>query len=447
MTIKEVLHNRWFKFGIWAALYLAWVIWLGNYWWLLGLLVIFDIFITKKVRWAFWRPKDKKKKNVLLEWVDAIIFALVVATFLRIFFIEAYVIPSSSMERTLLTGDYLFVSKLAYGPKIPETPVSMPLVHNVMPVTGGKSYSEIVKWPYRRLAGFSDVKRGDIVVFAFPNGDTVLTALPGADYHEVARINGRKYAEEVYGPILTRPRDKKDNYVKRCVAVAGDTLLIKDGKVIVNGIPEKFREGVQNTYRVVTNGLPINAKILEGMNMNLSEVLYDPTMPGYPALPLNDEEVEKIGRMGNVQSISRNIDRYSEVMPDAMLRIFPYSENHKWTRDNYGPVWIPEKGAEIELTKENLPLYSRAITAYEGNSLEVKDDGIYINGVLSDRYTFKQDYYFMMGDNRHNSADSRYWGFVPEDHVIGKPVIIWFSTDKGKPFPSSIRWNRLFKLV
>ena len=223
--------------------------------------------------------------------------------------------------------------------------------------------------------------------------------------------------------------------------------MIKDGKVIVNGIPEKFREGVQNTYRVVTNGLPINAKILEGMNMNLSEVLYDPTMPGYPALPLNDEEVEKIGRMGNVESISRNIDRYSEVMPDAMLRIFPYSENHKWTRDNYGPVWIPEKGAEIELTKENLPLYSRAITAYEGNRLEVKDDGIYINGVLSDRYTFKQDYYFMMGDNRHNSADSRYWGFVPEDHVIGKPVIIWFSTDKGKPFPSSIRWNRLFKLV
>lgn len=447
MGIKEFIGNRWVKFGFWSVLYLAWVIWLGNYWWLIGLAVIFDLYITKKVRWAFWRPKDKSKRNVFLDWLDAIIFALVVATFLRMFFIEAYVIPTSSMEKTLLTGDYLFVSKLAYGPKVPETPISMPLVHNVMPITGGKSFSEIIKNPYRRLKGFSEVQRNDIVVFHFPNGDTVLAQVPSADYHEMVRVNGREYSERMYGPVITRPRDKKDNYVKRCVAVAGDTLVVINGQVYVNGTEQPSFEGIQNTYTVVTNGYAINPKIFDEMSMNMGEVWYDGALPGYQALPLNRKEAERIAQLPNVVSVTENIETYSENMPESLLRIFPYSENYKWTRDNYGPLWIPAKGATVELTLENLPLYSRIITAYEENTLEIKGREIYINGQKADSYTFRQDYYFMMGDNRHNSADSRYWGFVPEDHVVGKPSMVWFSTDKHKPFPKNIRWKRIFKFV
>lgn len=439
--------KRIIKCAVWSILYLAWVIWLGNYWWLLGLIVIFDLYITRKVRWAFWRPKDKSRKNVLLEWLDAIIWALVVATFLRIFFIEAYKIPSSSMEKTLMTGDYLFVSKLAYGPKMPETPVSVPLVHNVMPVTGGKSYSEIISLPYRRLAGLSEVKRNDIVVFAFPNGDTVLSKAPAADYHEMVRLYGKESAERAYGPITVRPRDKKDNYVKRCVAVAGDTLQIIDGRVHVNGMPQPEYEGIQNTYTVITNGTPVNPRILEEMSVNLGETSYSTQLPGYTGIPLDSASLVKMKSLPNVVDVKPNFQTYDEGFPLDRFRIFPYSTDYRWTRDNFGPLWIPSRGASVELDLRNLPLYSRIISVYEGNDLQVKDGEIFINGEKATSYTFRQNYYFMMGDNRHNSADSRYWGFVPEDHVVGKPVVVWFSSDKDRSFPSNIRWNRILKFV
>ena len=445
--VREFLHNKWFKFGLWTALYLAWVIWLGNYWWLLGIAVIFDVYISKKVRWCFWKPKDKKKKNAVVEWVDAIIFALVVATFIRMFFIEAYVIPSSSMEKSLMTGDYLFVSKLTYGPKVSETPIAMPLVHNVMPVFGGESYSEIIKRPYKRLAGFSEIERNDIVVFGFPNGDTVLSMAPQADYYRMCRINGKRFAEQAYGPVIVRPRDRKDNYVKRCIAVAGDTLLIKDGNVYIDGVKSEPIEGMQNTFTVVTNGAQINSSLLDDMNINRSELAFDPYLPGYPALPLTEEDLEKVKKLPILVSIEKNIERYSETFPESLVDIFPFDKNYKWTRDNYGPLWIPEKGATVKLTLENLPLYSRIIRVYEGNDLKVNGREIIINGQVADTYTFAQDYYFMMGDNRHNSADSRYWGFVPEDHVVGKPLLVWFSSNKNKSFPGNIRWSRIFKLV
>ncbi len=445
------LHNKWFKFSLWGGLYLLWVIWLGNYWWLLGLAVIFDLYITKKVKWAFWRKRPEKggKSNGWLEWLDALIFALVAATFIRMFFIEAYTIPTGSMEKTLLVGDYLFVSKVAYGPRVPETPISFPLVHNVMPITGGESYSEIIKNDYRRLKGFSNVKRDDIVVFGFPHGDTVLKALPQDDYYQLVRMNdnNREYTQKMYGPVIVRPNDKKDNYVKRCVAVAGDTLSVVNGNVVVNGVPQPEFEGLQSTYTVYTNGSAINPKILKEIGLTPQEVYFDPSLPGYPDMTLTKSELAKVKDLAVVAEIRENIDVYPPDYPDSPILLFPFTENFEWTRDNYGPIWVPAKGATVGLTLENLPLYERIISAYEKNRLEVKDGEIYINGEKSDSYTFKQDYYFMMGDNRHHSLDSRYWGFVPEDHIVGKPAMLWFSTDKYESFPSNIRWNRLFKFL
>ena len=446
--MKEILHNRWFKFGFWALLYIAWVIWLGNFWWLFGLVVIFDLYITKKVKWAFWRKtyKEGEKPNVLLEWLDAIIYAVLVVTFINMFFVQSFVIPTSSMEKSLMTGDYLFVGKLAYGPKVAERPLSIPFVHNALP-NGNKSYSDLIKVDYRRLAGFSEVQRDDKVVFGFPHGDTVLRKCPTDDYYTHVRLNGREYTQKMYGPLTVRPVDKKDNYVKRCVAIAGDTLQIKDGKVYVNGVPQESHPGIQNTYTVVTNGSAINSKLLEDLDVNPNEYWFDATLPGYRTLPLNKENAEKVSKFGNVVSVNQNIDSYPPDYPDSYLLIFPFSRDYQWTRDNYGPLYIPAKDASVDLNLTNLPIYERIISVYEKNTLEVKDGEIFINGEVAKSYTFKQDYYFMMGDNRHNSLDSRYWGFVPEDHIVGKPRVIWFSSDKNKSFPRNIRWNRLFKFV
>ena len=445
------LHNRWFKFAIWSLLYLAWVIWLGNYWWLIGEVVIFDLYITKKVKWAFWRKKGNDgKPKAWVEWVDAILFALVAATFIRMFFIEAYTIPTGSMEKTLMVGDYLFVSKLSYGPKVPQTPLSFPLVHNVMPIFGGESYSTAIQNDYRRLKGFGEVKRDDIVVFGFPNGDTVLRALPQDDYYQVVRINDndREYTRRMYGPVIVRPDDKKDNYVKRCVAIAGDSLSVINGTVYVNGVQQPQYDGIQSTYTVYTNGSSINSKILEEIGLYHDGLYFDSSLPGYPEMTLTKSELKKIEQLPVVVDIRENIDVYPPDYPDSYLTLFPFDEDFRWTRDNYGPIWIPQKGATVELTPDNLPLYQRIIDVYEGNDINVTQDGrIFINGEEAGSYTFRQDYYFMMGDNRHNSLDSRYWGFVPEDHIVGKPAMIWFSSDRNKSFPKNIRWNRLFKFV
>ena len=251
----------------------------------------------------------------------------------------------------------------------------------------------------------------------------------------------------MYGPVVVRPDDKKDNYVKRCIALHGDTLQIINGKVHVNGVPQKNYPGIQNTYTVYTNGSSINPKILESFGIAPSEVFYDATLPGYQYLPLNEDEVVKLQSLANIVDIRQNIDIYPPDSPDSPLMLFPFTGNFQWTRDNFGPLWIPAKGVTVELTVNNLPLYRRIITSYEGNTLEVKDSVIFINGTEADKYTFKLDYYFMMGDNRHNSLDSRYWGFVPESHIVGTPSIVWFSKDQHNSFPRNIRWKRIFKIV
>ena len=378
MSLKEFTRNRWTKFTFWALLYVIWVIWLGNFWWLLGLGVIFDIFITKKVHWNFWkkRYKEGEKRSAANEWLDAVIFAVIVVSFINIFFFQAFKIPSSSMERTLYTGDHLFVSKLTYGPRLPQTPLTVPFTHNV--IFGKESYSTLIQNDYRRLKGFRNVRRGDIVVFGFPNGDTVLRKAPSEDYYSLCRFYGKQKVVSSLGPVIARPADKVDHYVKRCVAVPGDTLEIREGLVWIDGVKQETYPGMQ---------------------------------------------------------ISRNIEK----VQSDYREIFPFSPDYTWTRDEFGPLWIPEKGATVQLTRENLPLYERIIRVYEHSSVE--------EALAAGSYTFKQDYYFMMGDNRHNSLDSRYWGFVPEDHIVGRPVVIWLSTDEGKRFPKNIRWGRFLKFV
>ena len=446
MSLKEIIRNKWVKFSFWALLYVLWVIWLGNYWWLLGLIIIFDLFITKKVKWLFWKKdyKEGEKHNVWLDWLDAIIFAVIVVTFINIFFFQAFKIPSSSMESSLYTGDHLFVSKLAYGPRVPETPLTIPFTHNV--AFGRESYSTLIQNDYRRLKGFGHVERGDYVVFGFPNGDTVLTKAPAEDYYTWVRTSGRDYTISRLGPVIVRPTDKKDHYVKRCVALPGDTLSVKDGLVYIDGVQQEVYPGIQLTYRVTTDGHKINPKIIDNLSLNVGELFYDSRIPGYPAMPLTDQMLEKVKALSNVVEVVPNIDVWPSTM-DSYLMIFPFTENTHWTRDFFGPLWVPEKGATVTLDAESLPFYERIIRDYEHNDLSVSNDKIYINGEEAKEYTFKQDYYFMMGDNRHNSLDSRYWGFVPEDHIVGKPSVIWLSTDRDRKFPNNIRWKRFLKFV
>ena len=446
MGWKDFVHNKWVRFGFWSVLYILWVIWLGNYWWLLGLGVIFDLLVTKKVKWLFWKKeyKEGEKHNVWLDWLDAIIFAVVVVTFINIFFFQAFKIPSSSMESSLYTGDHLFVSKLTYGPRIPETPLTIPFTHNR--ALGRESYSTLIQNDYRRLKGFRSVRRGDCVVFNFPNGDTVLTKAPTEDYYAWVRNSGRKYTVDNFGPVIVRPADKTDHYVKRCVALPGDTLSVRDGLVWIGSEPQEVYPGVQLTYVVRTSD-KINPRTLEKIGLNTGELYFDPRLPGYPRMPLTSAMLEKVKALSSVVEITPALDVYPPDAPDTFLSLFPFTQT-LWTRDNYGPLWIPEKGASVELTAENLPLYERIIRDYEHNSLELTEEGgIVINGEETSTYTFKQDYYFMMGDNRHNSLDSRYWGFVPEDHIVGRPAIIWLSTDRNRRFPSNIRWRRFFKIV
>lgn len=463
------------RFAIAAVTYLLTVIWVGNYWLLLGLPVIFDIYITKKVPWDFWkRTNDGKKPAAWIEWVDALIFALVAVYIINIFLFQNYKIPTSSLEKTLLVGDHLFVSKVSYGPRMPLTPVSFPLVQNTLPIINTKSYTDWPTWKYRRLKGFGQVKHNDIVVFNFPTGDTVPVLHVNPDYYitimeigegQIANnpdlIKGktfntewafRQFANNIgrnivrnnperFGKVVARPVDRRDNYVKRCLALPGDTFEIRHNQVYINGLPAENPENLQHNYHIVTDGTLLNQRFFDRMGISNEDRDQGGVGPHY-ILPLTDEMVETVKSLPIVKYFEKD-----EMQPDSSGQVFPYSKYFPWSRDNYGPLWIPKAGVTVDLSLENLLLYERIITSYEGNKLEVKGETIYINGQPTNSYTFNLDYYFMIGDNRHKSADSRYWGFVPEDHIVGRPLLVWLSLNKDKSFPANIRWNRFFKMV
>ena len=354
--------------------------------------------------------ENNSGKSIAREWTEAIIFAVVAATFIRMFAIEAYTIPTPSMEQSLLVGDYLFVSKLHYGPRIPNTPLAFPLVHHTIPKLNIKSYVEWVKWPYKRLWGWQNVKRNDIVVFNFPKQDF-------------------------------RPVDKRENYIKRCVAIPGDEIEVKNGQVYIDGEIGKNPENYQEQRLVYTkNGSPLGLKgIQKKLNLSNNENENIEIQDGRYLLTLTEENKKKIGGLNNVDKLNSLPERFD-------MRIFPSdTANFNFFVDNFGPITIPKKGETVSLTKENIALYKRLITVYEGHDLEVKGNKILIDGQAATDYTFAMNYYFMMGDNRHNSLDSRFWGFVPEDHIVGKPVLIWLSLDKFKKGFSKIRWNRLMR--
>jgi len=446
IIMENLLNSKWFKFGLVGGIYLLWVVWLNNYWWLIGLGVIYDIYVTQKVHWSFWKKKNppEGKQTKVVEWVDAIIFAVIAATFIRMFFIEAYTIPTSSMEKSMMVGDYLFVSKTAYGPKMPNTPISFPFVHHTMPLsTTMKSFSTIIHNPYRRIAGWGKVKNDDVVVFNFPEGDTIAMNMQDRSYYELVRSYGRDKIwgdKGVFGDIIYRPVDKRENYIKRCIAIAGDSLKIVNGLVYVNGKPQKEIQGIQYKYLINTNGTAINNVALEKLDITRSDI--EESDSRY-ILPLTVEQFKKMDALKFIQSKERVLSPIDFSDP----AIFPSDPTFSWNLDNFGPIWIPKKGVIINLSISNLPLYKRIINVYEENKLLVKDGTIYINGAPASTYTFKMDYFWMMGDNRNNSADSRYWGFVPEDHVVGKASFVWLSLDKNKSFLSKIRWNRFFMSV
>ena len=423
--------------------------------WSIGLLPFVFLFLwSREDDLTYTGPIDwrKRKKPFYKEWLDAIVFATIAATIIRTFLIEAYTIPTPSMEKSMMVGDYLFVSKASYGPKLPNTPVAFPFAHHTLPGTSTKSYLEWFKLPYFRLPGLGDVERMDAVVFNFPEGDTVCTNLQEVSYYQLKRDYGEKAikanrmvnpntGQKAFGEITVRPVDKKENYIKRCVGLPGETLEVKEGMLWIDGEQVELPEEMQYAYNIRTNQ-NINPRYFKDQfDVTPTDIQVDRTTGEYN-IPLSFEKAEAIAKLDMVDTIYREIN-YPSAETAKSTNIFPNHYSVNWTEDVFGPLYIPKAGETIRLTPENKILYGRVIEVYEKQNVEVKMGDFYLNGEKIEEYTFQQNYYWMMGDNRHRSADSRFWGFVPEDHIVGKALFIWFSKD---PI-TGIRWDRIFKLV
>ena len=476
-------RNQWIKAIFWCIIYILFVIWLNNYWWMLVLPLVFDAFITKYIPWTWWKNSKSKTVRSVMSWVDAIGFALIAVYLINNYLFQNYQIPTSSLEKTLLVGDFLAVSKASFGPRVPMTPLSFPLVQNTFPIVNSKSYLEKPQVKYRRLKGHDSIERNDIVVFNFPAGDTIAFKAQNPDYYTLCYREGLayiinylqveptaelcyQYGREIvkskaaqYGEIMYRPVDRRENYVKRCVGLPGDTLQIVNNQIVVNGTPQPAFPGIQFNYFVQTDGTRLSRQALDEMNISnedyweidnaerfelLKTLGLNTNYPVYH-FPLTEESYKQ---MQNTRGVTKLV-----IEPDSAFvfhrnddDVYPLGGGLTWTRDNYGPIFIPKKGSTITLNKDTYPVYERCIRNYEGNKTEVKNGKYYINDKPTTSYTFNMDYYWMMGDNRHKSSDSRYWGFVPEDHVVGRPMFVWLSLNKDKSlFNGKIRFDRFFK--
>ncbi len=477
---KGSLKQRFAAMSVWdwiftvvlTLLYIGLIVWTGNAWLIIGIPFVFDLYSTRFIPWGFWKkPKPGKKPSKILEWVDAIIFALIAVTLVNIFLFQNYQIPTSSLEKSLLVGDHLCVSKISYGPRMPNTPISMPMVQNTLPLFNVKSYLDWPYWDYHRLAGTDSVRHGDIVVFNFPAGDTVCVNMSNPDYYQIlmwqglnslqkadaAKVNdfstawernhyladlGRKRVNQpnsTLSELAVRPVDKRDCYVKRCVGLPGDTLCVSHNVLSINGKAVHEYPDVQHCYKVESS-IMLPDKFFSQFGISNEDRAQAGRGPIY-ILPLSKDKAKSISEMQQIKSVEM-----IEEEPDSMgLSVYPFSPDYPWSRDNFGPIWIPKRGATLTLTPQNALLYERAISAYEGHQLDVREGKVYVDGQETTEYTFAMDYYFMMGDNRHKSADSRYWGFVPEDHVIGRPLFVWLSLDPDKSGFGKIRTDRFFK--
>ena len=401
---------------------------------------------SKDIRWGGDEVMKRYKKSAAREWIDAAVFAVVAATLIRTFIFEAYTIPTESMEKTLLINDFLFVSKMSYGARLPVTPLSFPFVHNTMPgMPTTPSYLTWIQLPYKRLPGFTQIKRNDVVVFNVPVGDTIINQPDYGSkvlYYDVLRqeYNGNRDALLANFPIVVHPFDKTDNYIKRCVGLPGDVIQVKRGQLFVNDQPAFVSPSSQIDYLVETNGTPFSEDFLKG-NLdvditNADQIRTDSTNNNY-IINLTPEKAKLVKQQPNVKNVS-----IYELNQFDMGQTFPFdTDDFPWTRDNYGPLHIPKQGETVTLSPKNIAVYRRAITTYEHNTLEENNGSYVINGKQTNKYTFKYNYYWMMGDNRHRSQDSRFWGFVPETHIVGKASLIWFSWNNGP------RWDRLFKSI
>ena len=387
-------------------------------------LYIYYINYTQEVTHV--KERDLRAKSKSGDTVSSLLFAIVVATIVHTYVLQPFTIPTASLEKTLLVGDFLFVSKVNYGARVPMTTIAAPMVHDTIPFFNIKSYSTWPQLPYLRLPGFEKVEKNDIVVFNWPI-DTV------------------RFFRDKNSIGIRKPVDKKSNYVKRCVGTPGDTFSLRDGVVYINGAELKLsdRARLQTSYSLTTTdgGMIDPNYLLKDLNISRNDIGYDETNRTYYFNSLTRNAAAKLKTNPQVKTLEELIYKSDASKPSTS--IFPHTKP-TWTVDNIGDIYIPEKGKSVALNAETLPFYKMIITEYEGNDLKVNGNEIRINGEVATSYTFKQDYYWMMGDNRHNSEDSRYWGFVPEDHIVGKPVFIWMSYDSGT---KSIRWKRLFTTV